>query len=180
VNAILKKTSLILFFVAAQCIASEDNMSYLESDEQFIRILDKNREAEAWATCAVVYSITASYYEDENQEQAAVWKNQANGATLAVAMSHFSTIFEEDDVSKERFESTWELAQVLAKGIPETRLAIILADKKSLEKSGSDLFPQKLAETLRVCHGNLEAQQAYIDLWRELFKTGMLKSKDRQ
>jgi len=170
--------NILLIFFASQCIAAEEKILYLESNESFINISDKNREAEAWATCSAVYQLTASFYKDEQPNQAKVLENQANGAKVAVLMSHFDLANLRKETSVDRFRSTWKLSQLLAESMPETRLNMILADAERLNKQGSDIFINKISATLKVCHDNLEGQQVYIDLWRDLYKSGLLSAEE--
>ena len=51
---------------------------------------------------------------------------------------------------------------------------MILADAETLGGSGTEEFVTKIAATATVCAANLKGQQFYIDLWRDLAKSGVL------
>jgi hypothetical protein len=50
----------------------------------------------------------------------------------------------------------------------------------STGKQNAKAFLDNLSATISVCGENLEGQQLYIDTWRELVKSGLLKLPNEQ
>ena len=78
------------------------------------------------------------------------------------------------DITPSEFAALWSYSKTLGDTITETRSTMIMADAESLGAKGAETFIKKLSATIKVCQSNLEAQQSYIDLWRELAKSGLL------
>lgn len=146
--------------------------TYLSAKTEFITITDANRQAEAWATCAATYDILASFL-DVGSAQAQEIKNMGNGAALAVSMTSVAAGFTEN-ISQERFNALWNYSKTLSQTLPDARRTMILADAERL-KNDQQRFVDKLMATARICMENVDAQQKYIDFWRELAKSGLLK-----
>ncbi len=51
---------------------------------------------------------------------------------------------------------------------------MILADGEALGDSNFEKFASKIGASVKVCVANMEAQQAYIDLYRQMAKSGLL------
>ena len=165
----MRKTILLLLAITSQAYAQD---TYLMGETSFRNIMDVNRQAESWGTCAAVYEITATLYEGE-PKQVKKFQDLANGAKLSVIMTHVSDSIEKD-TSVEAFDATWEYSKTLGDSIPETRKTSILADAEKLGEAGLEEYLLRLAETLKVCASNTDAQLIYIDLWRSLAKSGLL------
>lgn len=133
---------------------------------------DPNRQAEAWGACAAAYQIISDVLKSDSA-QAKQFHNLSIGASVAVVMTHVSAGLK-DDMSQERFNALWGFSKTLMDSVPEVQRTTILADAESLGKSGKSAFIEKLGATLKICTANLDGQQAYIDMWRELAKSGML------
>ena len=146
--------------------------TYLDGKTVFVTIADTNRQSEAWATCAATYGILASFF-DAGSAQAQEFKNMGNGAALAVSMTHVAKGFTEN-ISQERFNALWNYSKTLSQTLPDARRTMIMADAERL-KNNQQRFSDKLMATARICMANVDGQQMYIDLWRELAKSGMLK-----
>jgi hypothetical protein len=43
------------------------------------------------------------------------------------------------------------------------------------ENSQQEQFMAKLTKTIEICSSNGESQQMYVDMWRELAKSGLVK-----
>ncbi|AHJ00702.1 hypothetical protein VPUCM_2743 [Vibrio parahaemolyticus UCM-V493] len=52
---------------------------------------------------------------------------------------------------------------------------MIMAEGERTPANKKSEFMDKIANTMAVCQNNLNLQQAYIDMWRELAKSGLLK-----
>ncbi len=152
--------------------------SYIIGNKQFLSIKDVNRQAEAWGTCSAAYDVMAMVIGESNPAQAKQYNDLGNGASLAVAMSHVADGLS-SDMDPERFNSMWNYSKTLADSIPETKTTMILADAETLGDSKAEEFITKLAETVKICMANLKGQQAYIDIWRELAKSGLLEMPNK-
>lgn len=163
--------------LASLSYASDDE-SYLvtNTNPKFLEIKDVNRQSQAWGICSAVYKITASFLPEQNA-QAKQLLDFARGAELAVIMTHVSDGITKD-ISPERFSTLWLFSKQLGDSIPETSLTAVLADRERLGEEGQEQFVNKLTATMTICSDNLKDQQTYIEIWRELAKSGLLKSPD--
>lgn len=160
-----------LFFVTQ--LYAEETPSYIDGSKPFVSIKDINREAEAWATCAAAYDIMAEILESQ-PAQAQQMKELANGAEIAVIMALVIDDLKQD-ITPEKFNALWSFAKVAGREIPKTRRTTMLAEAEALGPKGENSFVDKMAATVKNCVKNLESQQTYIDSWRELAKSGLLK-----
>jgi hypothetical protein len=80
------------------------------------------------------------------------------------------------DMTSERFEALWSYAKLAGSSWPESQQMRILADAEMLGSEGSNRFADNVTATMKLCHDNLEGQQRMVDAWRELAKSGLLKS----
>lgn len=167
-------TSAVFFLVLILCplVAVAEDDSYLNVEGKIIEIADVNRQAEAWGTCAAAYDVLAMFFEDQ-PARAQQFRNFGNGAELAVIMTHISDGLDQD-MGQQEFSSLWNYSKTLGESIPETRKTTMLADAESAGKEGMDEFLQRVGNTVKQCVSNLDGQQAYIDTWRELAKSGLL------
>lgn len=164
-----------LFYCVAftqQAIGGNEN-AYVDGSKPFLEIKDVHRQAEAWGTCSATYDVMSMLLAESNPAQAKQYSDLGNGASMAVVMAHVADGLS-PDISPESFNSLWGYSKTLADSIPETKKTMILAEAESLGESGTEKFIAKLATTLKICMANLEAQQTYIDTWRELAKSGLL------
>ena len=67
------------------------------------------------------------------------------------------------------------MLQLAGKEWPKISMTTILADAEVLGSKGSEKLLEKVTLTVKICMSNLHSQQAYIDSWRELAKSGLLK-----
>ena len=167
----MKIASLKLFFVFCSLILSNFAFSgpYLNSDTPIHQIENVHRQAEAWATCAATWTILSSVAE-EGSPKAEHFGQVANGAKMAIAMTYISDL--PDDVSPERFRSTYKFTQTAMDAMTETVYTSIMADMGSKE---GDIWVEDLFSTRAVCEQNLDGQQMYVDLWRNLATSGILQ-----
>jgi len=155
-------------------IAEETGASYLD-DRLFLEIKDVNRQAESWAMCAATYDFMAAVLSEAQPARSRQLKDIANGAEMAVIMSMVSDGLD-SEMTQERFYSLWTMAKLAGSELPLTRRTMLAADaESSSDKKGAKVFFANLSATMSVCVKNLEAQQMYIDTWRELAKSGLLK-----
>jgi hypothetical protein len=170
--------ALFVSLVTGPYAFGEAETSYITGSKQFLSIKDVNRQAESWGTCSAAYDVMAMVLGESSPAQAKQYTDLGNGASLAVVMSHVADGLS-SDMDPERFDSLWNYSKTLADSIPETKTTMILADAETLGDSGAEKFISKLAETVKICMENLEGQQAYIDTWRELAKSGLLEMPNK-
>jgi len=168
--------ALTLFCVSPHGLA-DSNAGYVDGSMPFLAIQDSNRQAEAWAMCAAVYNVMS-----ENTEgQPAGYRHLhalRNGAELAVIMSMALDSIN-SDMTSERYSTLWAKAKLAGSELPKAKLRILAAEAESLSVKGSDKFIDKLTATFNICVSNLEGQQKYIDVWRDMAKNGLLLSPDK-
>lgn len=171
-----KRLIYILFLVLPiQLVAEKYNgKSYVDGTKGFIEIKDSNRQAEAWAMCAAAYDVMAEILLSSTPARSKQLTDLANGAELAVIISMVANKLDKD-MSPEKFNNLWSFAKISGAELPKTRRTILLADFESDESEGSVVFVADLSKTVEVCISNLEAQQTYIDIWRELATSGLLQ-----
>ena len=143
---------------------------------------DANREADAWAICAASFDVTAEVLAGLSQPaQSKQLQELANGAELAVGislvMNELST-----DITPERFNTIWAFSQMAMEAWPASKRTMIMADAERMGKDGFEEFMSSLGETNKICISNLETQQMYIDIWRDLYNPAVERngSSNRQ
>jgi hypothetical protein len=174
------KTALFVSVAFLAAAANAEEVHGYVPDVQFILIQETNHEAQAWAACAAAYDVLAEIYKaSEQPAQAQLIANQANGAEVAASMCFMRELLESDDMDRiqREFNHRWNFAKEMMEVLPDTRKTEILADAERLqgEKNGDHIFMKKLTKTLESCAANLDSQQMYIELWREMRKVGWLK-----
>jgi hypothetical protein len=101
------------------------------------------------------------------------YKNLSNGAKAAVAMTFIKpTLVSAEEFNEKKYEATVTYATEAMNFLPEAALTSIMAD---YDLRGTDVWFKNVTKTLKVCTENLEEQQAYIDLWRTLATSGLMK-----
>lgn len=145
--------------------------TYIESNKPIILIEDVNRQAEAWATCSAIYEFYAAINKNK-PNTAKLFKQKSNGAKVAVVLSQILPTLDPDQFDYNVFSSTLNYAQFSAEEIPKVKMTAILSDMEILD---NNIFLNKLSNTLNVCTENLEGQQMYIDIFREIAKQNILK-----
>lgn len=158
--------------------AVAEGKSYVGESEKIIDISDPHREAQAWATCAAAYDIMAEVIEESAPARSKQLSDLANGAELAVIISMVASEINKD-MTPEKFENVWNFSKLSGGEIPKTMRTTLLADLESDSSDGKSKFLNDLGKTVSVCAGNLDGQQAYIDMWRDLMKSGLLKVQDK-
>lgn len=168
--------ALTLFCVSPHGLA-DANVGYVDSSMPFLEIQDSNRQAEAWAMCAAVYNVIS---ENITGQPAGSRHLHAlkNGAELAVTMS-MALDSTNSGMTSEHYSALWTKATLAGTELPKAKLRILAAEAESLSVKGSDKFIDKLTATFNICVSNLEGQQIYIDVWREMVKKGLLSSPDK-
>ena len=171
--------ALTLVITIGQISAEERGASYVDGSKYFLEIKNKNRQAEAWAMCSATYDAMAELLSEAQPARSQELKELANGAKIAVTMSLMSDCLNDPEITPERFNSLWKIAKLLGSELPKTRQTMLAAEAESAAgKKNAKIFIANLSATLAVCFKNLEGQQMYIDIWRELAKSGLLKLPD--
>lgn len=164
---------LFLMFILPEYTLAKDDLSYVDGSKPFIQIKDINRQAEAWGTCSAAYEVMSILLKS-TPAQAKQIKDYSNGATIAVVMTHVTSALT-SDMTPEKFNAIWDYSKTLGDSIPETKRTMILASAESLGETNANKFADKITATVKVCNSNLVDQQMYIDAWRNLAKSGLLK-----
>lgn len=151
-----------------------EGKSYVSDTVKILDIEDPHREAQAWAICAASYDLLAEILQESSPARAKQLGDLANGAELAVIISIVMSELDAD-TTPEAFDSIWNFSKLSGGEIPKTMRTTLLADLESDTSSGKSKFLDDLGKTVAVCANNLDGQQKYIDLWRDLAKSGLLK-----
>jgi len=172
------KIGLVAIFLLAlpiQLVADNySGKSYVDATKSFLDIKDPHRQAEAWAMCAASYDVMAEILTSTAPARAKQLADLANGAELAVIISMIANKLDKD-MSPEKFNSLWSFSKISGAELPKTRRTILLAKFESDKSEGAVVFVADVSKTVEVCAANLEAQQTYIDIWRELATSGLLQ-----
>jgi len=169
----LRLTAAYLLTILSSPALSEVSSSYISSTKPFSEIKDPNRQADAWGTCAATYQITAELMEADSNK-AKLFREQSNGASVAVVMTHVNAGIKKN-MNQSEFNALWNFSKTLMRSIPEVQRTRMLSDMESYLDQDSSIFFNKLKNTLEICTRNLDGQQFYVDSWRNLAKSGLLK-----
>jgi hypothetical protein len=153
---------------------AENPTPYVDGSILFFEIEDVNRQAEAWAMCAATYDVMAEIMTSSHPARSQQLRELANGSEVAVTMAIVLDGLE-PDMSQDRFNALWSMAKLASTEIPSTKRTMLAADAESIKGKEGEVFLGNLSATLEICIKNLEGQQMYIDSWRELAKSGLLK-----
>lgn len=162
-----------LTFLFTLSAYASDIESYVDGSKPFIAIKNVNRQGEVWAVCAAAYDVMSEIFRSQ-PAQSKKMKELGNGAELAVIMTLVNDGMKKD-ITSTKFNALWSYAQIAGKEWPKVSMTTILADAEVLGTKGSDKFLDKMTLTVKICMNNIESQQAYIDSWRALAKSGLLK-----
>ena len=171
----------IIFILAVLSIAAYavDQNSFVDGSKPFVEIKNVHRQAEAWAMCAAAYDATSEIFSESQPARAQQFSDLANGAELAVLIS---IVWDglKPSLTPEGFDALWASAKITDGELPKTRRTILQASAENLTEEEAAIFYSKLGGTVKVCASNLGGQQKYIDTWRELAKSGLLKLPENQ
>ena len=79
-------------------------------------------------------------------------------------------------MNAKEFPNVWKFAQIQIESLRDTQSTMILSDLEMMtENSQQEQFMAKLLKTIEICSSNAETQQMYVDMWRELAKSGLVK-----
>ncbi|BCE03541.1 hypothetical protein [Marinicellulosiphila megalodicopiae] len=171
------KKILLTLSIGFSLILNANSESYVDDSIKFININVTDEESHAWGVCAASLKLISEIIEKAAPAKSKQFSDYSNGAELAVTMSMVVSELTED-ISPEKFERIWEFSKFLGDQIPQTIRTTLLADLESDKTEGSSVFLGNLGDTVAVCLDNLDGQQMYINVWRELYKSGLLKSPE--
>jgi len=167
--------AIVISIWVSPTIANTENDSFITENEVFLAIENPNREADMRAVCSSSLDIFNMIIAEERPAQAKQLHQLSNGSSIAIAMSIVADKLENDMNAKE-FPSVWKFAQIQMESLRDTQSTMILSDLEMMtENSQQEQFMTKLIKTIEICSSNNESQQMYIDMWREMVKSGMLK-----
>lgn len=164
-----------IFGTTAIANSTEKGASWIDSSVPILLIEDKHRQAEAWGLCSASWTLASELLSNDSPAKAQQFKETARGASMAAGMTYLVNGMKESDYTPEKFQATWSFAQTAMQSIPESQLTMITA---KIETSKDNLWLHDHMATLKVCDSNMEGQQFYIDSWRDLATSGLLKFPD--
>ena len=167
--------SLLLLFwmIVLPVQASETLFTYDQfQDDLDIRLVEAHDQSRIWSTCAAVHELVAVM--DDNGADSPSAKesaNQGSGAKVASAIVFIVDYFDDTDAPDPAiFASKWQMATMVMESNYETVTTSLFSDMAA----DPSAFSERLLPTYRYCLNILEVQQEYIDLWRELYGSGLL------
>jgi hypothetical protein len=167
-----------VFALAFTFNLAEASDSFIQSNPNFSSIQDPYRQAEAWATCSVVWDYLGQSQRENNPAGAEQFFNTSRGSELAIAISQMDYLLEKNtyEIIAEKFNSTWKVGQMMMESLPESASAVFYSEiNRSVESGNIDEVMKKIETTSLICQMNLETQKYYIDLWRQMMKEGLLQ-----
>jgi len=152
---------------------SFEDISFIEGEHQFILNKDTQKEANSWAMCSAAYSMLAKVNEPESPEYASKLNQFSNGAGIAIVMTYYMRMDTAKDGSSwnEDFARVWRHGVTMRESLIDVAATHIASN---IEGHGLEVSLVKLINTVSICSDNLDAQQAFIDAWRELRESGVL------
>ncbi|WP_317932217.1 hypothetical protein [Halioxenophilus sp. WMMB6] len=161
---------LIPFFLLclpALCHAQID--SYLLINKPIAQIENKAQQAEAWATCAVLYDIMADTLAEQHPENSQKAKELRNGAALAVDMTLFSRDYP-FNLSYDDFKLAFPPAREAGAKLRRRINVAIQQDMQSSLAHPEQNFVVKMQNSITICKDNLQGQEAYGQLWQAILQ----------
>lgn len=167
---------LFITLYASELSLSKDmySESYIEGDHQFSANKDKQIEANSWAMCNASYSMLAKINENESPAYALKLNQFGNGASVALVMTYYMRMetAENGSTFNQDFARAWRYGQSMKEPLIDVAATHIASN---FETEGIDVSLVKLLNTVEICVGNLDLQQAYIDAWRKLREAGIFE-----
>lgn len=132
-------------------------------------------QSRVWATCAVAHDIAAVIESSEAPDSASVKESQqlSNGARLASGITFVANAMEQDeDLTPQKFAATWNMAKLAMESNYETLSTSINAKlERDTSATLAGFYP-----TYGRCLALRELQQEYVNIWRELYGSGLLSN----
>lgn len=172
---------------AAQQLPTTPHKGFARPDDPFVSIGDPHRQAEQWAICSATFDTLAWLVtEAGSPARGQQLRELANGAKVAVAMTFVSDSMGRiselpADQARPAFASAWRFAQHSMASLPETEVTKLRAEFEAASQAGElEAFVGQLTATMEICGSNGDGQQMYVDLWRELLRSGMVTEPEGQ
>lgn len=161
----------LIIFVGVQAHAAE---TWLMGPEDFSANRDPSSQSKQWITCAATYEFTAQFvFGEQNKAQSDAFHNLSNGAVMAATMAMVSTA--RHSLTREEILAEWEPIRAKRKWISLIKASLDteqVALMAGFESDQVGAFSDLLVATSKICQANLDTQQEYIDLWRNLYDLG--------
>ena len=166
--------AILLSLAPVPFVGAAETPAYVDGSKPFIEIKDIKRQAETWAVCAASYDIMATIMEARDPARSRQLGDLANGAKVAVGMTLVINDLD-PEISPEKFEALWTESNVAMAAWPQAQLTSILAEAEAAGAEGAEEFGKKINATVVTCINNLKGQRWYVDTWKELVDSGLLK-----
>ena len=143
------------------------------TDDLDVSSIAAHDRSRIWSTCAVVHDLMALVDNGGTSSSSAQEsKNQSNGAKLASAIVFLAEYIEQEkNPTPDEFSARWEMAKMVMDSNFTTIQTSMMAD---MERNPDGTL-ERLVPTYAYCIKILPTQQLYIDLWREMYGSGLLK-----
>ena len=132
-------------------------------------------QSRVWATCAVAHDIAAMIENSEAPGSASAQESQqlSNGARLASAITFVvDAMGQDEDLTPQKFAATWNMAKLAMESNYETLSTSINAKlERDVSATLASFYP-----TYGRCLALRELQQEYVNIWRELYGSGLLSN----
>ena len=132
-------------------------------------------QSRVWATCAVAHDIAAMIESSEAPNSASARESQqlSNGARLASGITFVvDAMGQDEELTPQNFAATWNMAKLAMESNYETLSTSINAKlEKDMSATLAGFYP-----TYGRCLALRELQQEYVNIWRELYGSGLLST----
>lgn len=130
-------------------------------------------QSRVWATCAVAHDIAAVVESSEAPDSASVIESQqlSYGARLASGITFVvNAMAQDEELTPQKFTATWNMAKLAMESNYQTISTSINAKlERNTSATLADFYP-----TYGRCLVLRELQQEYVNIWRELYGSGLL------
>ena len=130
----------------------------------------ENVNDEACATCSASLDILSNIMKDESPNVALQLNNLSNGSDVSILMSQVSRVLADENFDINEFNATITIGKLQMDEMPKAEQARILSDP---EIYGFETMMVKLNSTLMQCVKNNETQKMYVDMMRDMAKSGV-------
>ena len=166
---------LALFVAATVGMQKVEASTFFGSINSDFSKLDQSDAADAFGICAASYEILSV------GNNAALFRQFANGTSMALGMLPVRRIIEANKGYQDKKPSNHpqlvaSIAVALQAGqmTMESEITTHKTRINSFSSSNAKAFAIKMENTINVCTKNLDFQQEYIDLWRDLVARGWI------
>jgi hypothetical protein len=171
----MKKTinTFVCFLALSSIALAEPSQKTFFYGEHYLNnTSEPSRQAESWALCSASYDLSSQLY-DEDSAVGKQLSQMANGAEVAIMMSHILSL-DSENTTTESFSSNISYGKTLMSELPLTKRTSILAQFEIASDEEKGALVEQLANTTKVCAENSKLQQSYIDMYRDMVRQGLL------